>query len=421
MRKLLMLALVVSGAAIAQADDVIWDNGIPKTCIFNGTESWLGWSSGNLGGTLTQRWWAEPFTIRAGGATINKVTANWFIPAGSEGLEIKFIIWKRTGTNAPGNDPVVGGADIFAAGKLGDYGNGTHDPRLPHPDDTTWWGVLPPDNFLRFMYHEYPLTGTGGVSGPIVIPAGDYYFTIYSDGIGTGNVTGASNAAWITSASGDNAALNTDYGWRATSWPFSMGSGGFSLYAPTNVVATAFMGDPRERWNPAFQLMGVTARKAGQVSGTVNWNNFVGVSPLFTDDMSFQWRVPLLETGTSNVISYRYPYIINSQGFSYQWSSPVGDDRSYDAKFSFRYWLRRTLNFNPANNYTGADFNMVNGDLVVDNDINSDDFDALVAGFGSSGAGGTGTDPLGDIDGNGSTDSDDFDILVANFGTIGDN
>jgi len=421
MRKLLLLALVASGAAVAQAEDVIWDNGLPKTTIFNGAESWLGYSSGNLGGTLTQRWWAGPFTVRAGGATITRVTANWFTPVGSDAVDVNFIIWKRTALNAPGNDPVVGGADIFAMGKLGDWSLGTHDPRLPHPDDTTWWGVLAPDSFLRFMYHDYPLTGTGGVSGPITLPAGDYYFTVYADGLGTGNVTGQSNIAWLSGSSGDNAALNPDNSWRATSWPLSMGVGGFQFYAPSNVVATPFMGDPRERWNVAFQLFGVTARKAGQVSGTVNWNSFVGVAPGLTDDMSFQWRIPLLETGTTNVISFRYPYIINSQSFSYGWSSPVADDRSYDAKISFRYWLRRTLNYNPANNYTGADFNMVNGDLVVDNDINSDDFDALVAGFGSSGAGGTSTDPAGDIDGSGNTDSDDFDILVANFGTVGDN
>jgi len=86
----------------------------------------------------------------------------------------------------------------------------------------------------------------------------------------------------------------------------------------------------------------------------------------------------------------------------------------YDVSFKASHWLRRTL----ASVYVdgGVTFNstMVNGDINNDNRIDSDDFDILVAQFGSAG-------PEADVDGSGTADSDDFDILVKNFGDTGDN
>ncbi|HRF58952.1 MAG TPA: S8 family serine peptidase [Fimbriimonadaceae bacterium] len=61
----------------------------------------------------------------------------------------------------------------------------------------------------------------------------------------------------------------------------------------------------------------------------------------------------------------------------------------------------------------GADFILVNGDIDGNNLIDSDDFDLLVANFGTAG-------PTGDLDGSGLVESDDFDILVENFGRSGD-
>lgn len=56
---------------------------------------------------------------------------------------------------------------------------------------------------------------------------------------------------------------------------------------------------------------------------------------------------------------------------------------------------------------------LVNGDITRDNRVDSDDFDVLVAAFGSGSA-------AADLDGSGLVDSDDFDILVESFGLVGD-
>lgn len=56
---------------------------------------------------------------------------------------------------------------------------------------------------------------------------------------------------------------------------------------------------------------------------------------------------------------------------------------------------------------------LANGDVDGNNQVDSDDFDVLVAEFGTEG-------PAADLTGSGLVDSDDFDVLVAHFGAVGD-
>lgn len=68
---------------------------------------------------------------------------------------------------------------------------------------------------------------------------------------------------------------------------------------------------------------------------------------------------------------------------------------------------------------TGVDFILMNGDADGNNVIDSDDFDALVYGFGASTGSPNYAEPI-DFNESGIIDSDDFDILVAGFGNAGD-
>ncbi|HRF58457.1 MAG TPA: CHRD domain-containing protein [Fimbriimonadaceae bacterium] len=77
------------------------------------------------------------------------------------------------------------------------------------------------------------------------------------------------------------------------------------------------------------------------------------------------------------------------------------------------HWLRRVSGpVNVSVPVSGLAYSLENGDITNDNNIDSDDFDLLVANFGGGG-------PIGDLDGSGGVDSDDFDILIKNFGLSG--
>lgn len=85
------------------------------------------------------------------------------------------------------------------------------------------------------------------------------------------------------------------------------------------------------------------------------------------------------------------------------------------------HYLKQTA-FSAFFNEVGCDVNMtlVNGDVVRDNAVDSDDFDALVDQFGT-GKEYSGDDWIGsaDLNEDNLVDSDDFDILVQNFGATG--
>lgn len=93
---------------------------------------------------------------------------------------------------------------------------------------------------------------------------------------------------------------------------------------------------------------------------------------------------------------------------------------TYDVVCKGRTWLRQKASsvlFGGAG-AAGLNFSLNNGDCDGDNQVNSDDFDILVAGFGLS-TGQGGFDPRADLNGDGTADSDDFDILIASFGSTG--
>ncbi len=216
--RIAVVATGLFGGAIASAG-VLRDTGAPHLVNFNGADTYLGLSSGNLGGGLEQRWAAVPFKIASNGTVINQVDVDWFVVAGSEADNVNYIIWKRNGLNAP-----VDG-DQYASGTLGAFGAGTDDPRTAAVDD---W------------FHQY--TGLN-----IPIDAGDYYLSVYGDGGAPAN-----NIAWLTGGDLQDEALEQDFMWRSAQFP----SPGFLNYAPGTILPGANMADGQDRWNLSFALHG---------------------------------------------------------------------------------------------------------------------------------------------------------------------
>jgi len=255
-RTLLALSLVaVCGAA--HADPMVYDTGFPHTVMFNGSETYLGFSSGSLAG-LPQRWSAMPFTLTQA-TTITGVDINWFIVAGSEGVDVKYIIWKRTGINQA---PVDG--DQVAVGTLGPFGPGIDDPDVVGTED---W------------LHEYRNLN-------IPLPAGDYYLTQYSEGLGQGNVTGDSNTPWLTGGQAQDPNLEQDGFFRSTAFP----NPGFAWYNPSSVQPGPNMTDPLDRWVQCFSLYGTstTTEEVCPASYTIMFGSLVsgGIADVCNSDDS---------------------------------------------------------------------------------------------------------------------------------------
>jgi hypothetical protein len=220
------LALVLAAGA-AHADTVVWDNGAANQVIFNGATTYLGYTSGNVSVAQPQRWAAQAFTMPAGYSGITRLDASWFETTGSEPATVNYSIFQRTGVSTPGS--------LVSSGVLGAYSIGTDDPRIAATD--TW-------------FHSY--TGLN-----IALPSGDYYLTIYGDGIGQGNTSGASVINWLTGAPGvDSQITYNNFMWRSSAYP----TPGFAMYDSGGaVVAPPTMTDVTDRWNTSFVVYSAPA------------------------------------------------------------------------------------------------------------------------------------------------------------------
>ncbi len=349
-----------------------WDTGAPKTVMSDGQEVYLGYISGNFSTSLPQRWSAIPFSVPAGGAVISQVDANWFVVEGYQGAEVRYIIWRRTGLNRPLD------GDQVAQGVLGPYTAGIDDPRIPGGED---W------------LHRY-----SGLN--LFLPEGDYYLTIYADGIGAGNTTGFNALAWLTGADLQPAAVEQDFMWRSRFFP----NPGFEVYAPTSIQPKAGQ-DPKDRWNCAFVLYG----KLAVIRGQITLRDYTG-------DPS---RVPIsvrLRDGLGNE-EERILYTDRDGNYSL-WVNPG----TYEVSFKASHWLRVNLTgvaLGLAEEVTGQDVALTNGDIDGDNEVTLLDFGQLVAALGSM-PGDSNWNPDADLDGDEEVTLFDFGILVQSFGAIGD-
>ena len=350
----------------------IWDTGAPKTVISGGSEVYLGYISGNYSATLPQRWSAIPFSIPAGGAVLSQVDASWFVMDGYQGSVVRYIIWRRTGLAKPED------GDQVAQGVLGPYSAGVDDPRIPGGE-----------NWL----HRY-----SGLN--ISLPAGDYYLTIYSDGIGAGNTTGFTALAWLTGADLQPAAVEQDFMWRSARFP----TPGFEVFAPTAIQPKAGQ-DPKDRWNCAFVLYGKLSVIRGQI-GLGDYSGDVSLVPV---------AVRLRKQGGGEE---QRTILTDSSGNYSLWVEPG----TYEVSFKASHWLRVNLppvSLGLAQETTGHNVTLTNGDIDGDNEVTLFDFGALVSAFGAI-PGDDNWNSAADLDGDEEVTLFDFGILVQNFGAIGD-
>jgi hypothetical protein len=209
--------------------EILWDTGPTHTVIFNGTETWLGYTSGEYPG-CAQRWAAMPFVIAEPGAIITELQCFWWVIEGSEADHVNYIIWNRTDLNAPASFD-----DVYAQGELGTYEDGGRDTRAkPYGD----W----------VPYHTYDVC--------IPIPAGDYYLTVYAEGTYPEDPDPNDNAlAWESGANYVPEELEQEFFWRACNFP----DPGFEAYTAGGAVSPGpEMTDPDDRWNLAYMLRGST-------------------------------------------------------------------------------------------------------------------------------------------------------------------
>ena len=201
-------ALAVSVSARAQ--DVIYDTGPNATVLFNGAVSNLGWTSGFASEAQPQRWTAQPFSV-TGPVKIEQIYANFFVP-GDTPTDLNFIIWSRTGSDAPVD------ADMVASG------GGAHSMDPLDPINTN-----------------------------VSLGAGDYYLTIYSSGGPNGDAT----IGWFTNA--PNPIFFLDEGglpwmWRSSMYP----DPGFEFYQLSLDTLDALEGESRDNlYSAEFRLEGV--------------------------------------------------------------------------------------------------------------------------------------------------------------------
>jgi len=204
--------------APANGQFVLWDTGPPHMVVYDGAETYLGYSSGDLGPGAEQRWCAIPFRIEIPDAVITQIDVDWFINPGDEADNVRYIIWNRAGLDAPLD------GDQFSEGLLGPYAAGRDDPRTDVVDD---W------------LHEYPVD--------IPIPMGDYYLTIYGDG-----GTAPNSTPWLTGGDLQAEDLEQGFLWRSAQFPVP----GFEPY--NNPAIEPMPGqDPDDLWNCSFTLWGV--------------------------------------------------------------------------------------------------------------------------------------------------------------------
>jgi hypothetical protein len=215
---LTVVVTVTAEAALAQTPIVLWDTGAPHRVLFNGEPAWVGFGCGDYGPGYEQRWSAIPFRIDTPAATITQIDADWVVSPDNPAENVNYIIWHRTGLDAP----VEG--DQFLTGVLGPYGPGVDDPRVPGADD---W------------LHQYAVD--------IPIPTGDYYLSIYGDGGMPGNAIG-----WLTGADLQDESLEQGFMWRSNRFP----NPGFFAYTNPGMQAVAGQ-DPDDLWNLSFTLYGV--------------------------------------------------------------------------------------------------------------------------------------------------------------------
>lgn len=216
------LAVVMVTGGPAQAGINLFDTGPPNPVLFNDALTFLGFSAGFLSDDFPQRWSAQAFTLPAGTWDITQIDVDYFIPVGSEFDQLNWVIWSRTGSDAPG-------AQIAAGSVAAPVG--IDDPEIDGVED---W------------LHQFSPVG-------LQLDGGDYYLTIYGEDSKPSDHP--ANAAWLTAAADGINILDVDgnpFMWRSVSQP----DPGFQVYTLAGLTNSKGQ-DPLDVFNASFTIYGV--------------------------------------------------------------------------------------------------------------------------------------------------------------------
>ncbi len=223
----------VGDVEVQLAED-IFNTGGTQPVLFNGTATNLGLSSGDLGATFPQRWFATPFTVGNPGAgfdgwEVARMYAYGFTPDGVVNDTLDFIIWERTSLAvAP-----VDGDQLFVGS-------------IPFPTPTDL-----PEGAPANESHQIPVT--------FEIAPGDYWLTVFASNDDPGV---NSNFAWFVNP--PNGIVNLDgdgdpFGWRSSFFP----DPGFAFYQVAAIQPVAGS-DPTTIYNTGFRIVGKPAVFEGE-------------------------------------------------------------------------------------------------------------------------------------------------------------
>jgi len=184
----------------------------------------LGWSSGKVSATLTERWSAAAFTISDPGAglewNVQRINVYGFTPAGVTNETMDYRIYKRTAFTTVPTD-----ADLVAFGSV------------PFPTPYDIFGGAATEN------HEIELD--------INLEAGDYWLTVFAaNTLGPGIFA---NFAWFTNAATPTPSLDgagDPFQWRSSQYP----APGYAVY--TLPDCTLAFSNGINRYSPGFRILG---------------------------------------------------------------------------------------------------------------------------------------------------------------------
>ncbi len=204
MKSVALVALAAT-AGVACAD-ILYDTGAHDTVLFNAAETNLGWTSGDGGAGLEQRWTAQPFAINER-SQVTSIFASYFVP-GANPTDIAWTVWNRSGAAAPvDGDQVASGSAPF-------------------------------------------VDVTASLATNFVLEPGDYYLTVYGVGATIGWFTNAPNPINFQDANG------ASWMWRSAQFP----SPGFAQYQldPSVLDVVDPINDSRDYlYSAEFRLEGV--------------------------------------------------------------------------------------------------------------------------------------------------------------------
>ena len=129
-----------------------------------------------------------------------------------------------------------------------------------------------------------------------------------------------------------------------------------------------------------------------------------------------QITVKLRDTNTGDVLE-THNIVLSGDG---TYSFPTTQTGVCDVVVKASHWLAKSMPVTiDADGNGTVDLSLVNGDAVESNEVDWDDYNAVVDAFGSL-PGDSNWNANADLDGTGEVDWDDFNIAVDNFGAVGE-